>query len=184
MGRSHDQYSGIAPDDPRMEPYWALIEELDIPAAIHLGSGPPGAPFLGYPAMRIGDGSSLLLEDVLTRHPRLRLSIMHYGHQQLADTIALMEHYPQVYVDLGGIQWYYSRPYFWRQLQALIDAGFGKRIMFGSDQMVWPGLITESIDVVEKAPFLSDEQKRNIFYNNAARFLRLSDEEIARHHGQ
>jgi uncharacterized protein len=36
----------------------------------------------------------------------------------------------------------------------------------------------------EEAPFLSREQKRDILYNNAARFLRLSEEEIARHHGK
>ena len=32
--------------------------------------------------------------------------------------------------------------------------------------------------------FLSDEQKRDILYNNAARFLRLSEEQIAEHHGR
>jgi predicted TIM-barrel fold metal-dependent hydrolase len=29
---------------------------------------------------------------------------------------------------------------------------------------------------------LTEEQKRDIFYNNAARFLRLSDADIAKHH--
>jgi uncharacterized protein len=38
--------------------------------------------------------------------------------------------------------------------------------------------------VIEEASFLSVEQKRDILYNNAARFLRLSKEEIARHHGR
>lgn len=55
--------------------------------------------------------------------------------------------------------------------------------MFGSDQMVWPGTIERAITVIEEAPFLSEEQKRDILYNNAAQFLRLSDKEIARHHG-
>ena len=54
--------------------------------------------------------------------------------------------------------------------------------MFGSDQMVWPETIGRSIRVIEEAPFLSDQQKRDILYNNAARFLRLSEEEIERHH--
>jgi len=54
--------------------------------------------------------------------------------------------------------------------------------MFGSDQMVWPEVIERSIAVIEEAPFLTESQKRDIFYNNAARFLRLSVEEIARHH--
>jgi len=55
--------------------------------------------------------------------------------------------------------------------------------MFGSDQMVWPGVIERALAVIEEAPFLSREQKRGILYDNAARFLRLSKEEVARHRG-
>jgi hypothetical protein len=36
---------------------------------------------------------------------------------------------------------------------------------------------------LEEAPSLTEEQQRDIFYNNAARFLRLRGEEI-RHHGR
>lgn len=56
--------------------------------------------------------------------------------------------------------------------------------MFGSDQMVWPGVIERSIRTIEEAPFLSADTKRDILYNNAARFLRLSEDEIARHHNE
>ena len=55
----------------------------------------------------------------------------------------------------------------------MVSAGFGKRIMFGSDAMVFPDLIDKSIELIENADFLTKEQKRDIFYNNAARFLRL-----------
>jgi hypothetical protein len=48
----------------------------------------------------------------------------------------------------------------------------GERVMFGS-QMVWPQAINSAIDNIEAAPFLSKKQKRDILYNNAARFLRL-----------
>lgn len=61
--------------------------------------------------------------------------------------------------------------------------GFEKRIMFGSDQMTWPDAIGTAVEAIEKADFLSAEQKRDILYNNAARFLRLTPEQIARHHG-
>ena len=54
--------------------------------------------------------------------------------------------------------------------------------MFGSDQMIWPGVIERSVEIIEEAPFLNAQQKRDIMYNNAARFLKLSDEEIQRHH--
>ena len=45
--------------------------------------------------------------------------------------------------------------------------------MFGTDQLVWPKLMATSISVIEGATYLSPQQKRDILYNNAARFLRL-----------
>jgi uncharacterized protein len=48
--------------------------------------------------------------------------------------------------------------------------------------MVWPGTIERAIAVIDETPFLTKQQKRDIFYGNAARFLRLSKEDIARHH--
>lgn len=77
---------------------------------------------------------------------------------------------------------YSGRPY--DALRRLVDAGFGKRIMFGSDQMIWPQTIGIGIDTIEHADFLTTEQKRDILYNNAARFLRLSKQEIARDHAR
>ena len=47
--------------------------------------------------------------------------------------------------------------------------------MFGSDQMVWPELIGQAVDEIESASFLSDAQKHDIVYNNAARFLGLPE---------
>ncbi|MEJ8566516.1 amidohydrolase family protein [Elongatibacter sediminis] len=57
-------------------------------------------------------------------------------------------------------------------------------VMFGSDHMVWPETIERSINVKNEAPFLSEAQKRDILYHNAARFLRLNETVIARHHGR
>ena len=41
--------------------------------------------------------------------------------------------------------------------------------------MIWPERIERAIQGIEEAPFLTAAQKRDIFYNNAVRFLRLSD---------
>jgi hypothetical protein len=54
--------------------------------------------------------------------------------------------------------------------------------MWGSDQLIWPRAIEVAIETIEIAPMLSPEDKRDIFYNNAARFLRLSQQEMANHH--
>src|SRR5260221_2203902 len=79
IGEICTEYSGWEPNDPRMEPYWSLAEELYLPIGIHTGLGPPDSPYHGLPDFRVRLGNPLLLEDVLVRHPRLRLYIMHGG---------------------------------------------------------------------------------------------------------
>ena len=178
-----NQYAGIAPGDPRFEPYLEVAEEADIPVGIHVGTGPPGAPYLGAEKYRAALHSPLTLEDALVRHPRLRVYIMHAGWPMLDDLLAVLWAHPQVYAEVGAIVFALPRSEFHRYLQRIVEAGFGKRIMFGSDQMVWPGLIERGIAAIESASFLTPSQKRDILYENAARFLRLTDAEIARHHG-
>ena len=73
------QYQGVAIDDPKLEPYFALAEELDIPVGVHLGEGPPGGPYWATPSYRARLTTPLQLEEVLTRHPRPRLYVMHYA---------------------------------------------------------------------------------------------------------
>jgi predicted TIM-barrel fold metal-dependent hydrolase len=177
-----NQYGGITPDDPRMEPYWALAEELDIPVGIHLGPGSPGEFYLGNKNYRARLQSALTMEEVLVRHPKMRVYLMHAGYAMLDDLLALLFSHPQVYVEVSMLVNVEPRAGFYRYLKAIVDAGYGERVMFGSDQMVWPGIIEPGIAAIEKAPFLNARQKRDILYNNAARFLRLSPEEIARHH--
>jgi predicted TIM-barrel fold metal-dependent hydrolase len=179
-----NQYVGIAPSDPRFEPYLAVAEDLDIPVGIHVGTGPPGAPYLGFAQYRAALHSPLTLEEALIRHPKLRVYIMHAGWPMLDDLLAVLWTHPHVYVDVGAIVFALPRAEFYRYLQRIVEAGFSKRVMFGSDQMVWPGVIERSIQAIESAPFLSETQKRDILYNNAARFLRFSDADIARHHGR
>ena len=74
------------------------------------------------------------------------------------------------------ITWVIPRAAFYDYLEALVRAGLGKRLMFGSDQMRWPEKIGEGIEAIEQAPFLTAAQKRDILYHNAARFLRLEEE--------
>jgi len=173
MGEITGQYAGAAPDDPRLEPYFALAEEQDIPVCLHTGFGPPMSPYMGDPDFRMRHGNPLLLEDVLIKHPRLRVFIAHGGYPYLEETIALMLMYRQVYVDISAIDWLLTREAFHRYLQRLVQARLGKRILFGTDQMIWPETVGMSIDAIHSATFLSKEQKQNIFFNNAARFLRL-----------
>jgi uncharacterized protein len=178
------QYRGLAPDHPSLEPFYAMAERLDIPVGIHMGYGAPGGPYWLYPKYRASLGNPLLLEDLLVRHPKLRVYVMHAGMPFTDEMIALLYSHPQVYVDISADNVGVARPEFYVHLRRLVEAGYGKRILFGSDQMVWPQAIEVAVDSITSATFLSEEQKRDILYNNAARFLRLSQAEIDRHHGR
>jgi uncharacterized protein len=178
------QYGGLRADDEIYEPYFALAEELDIPVGIHLGEGPPGGgQFPGNSTYRARLGSPFVLEDVLFRHKKLRVYVMHYGSPLVDEMIAMLFSHPNLYVDIACNDWFNPRAQFYDHLRRLVEAGFEKRIMWGSDQMAWPWTIDIAIEAIEQAPFLTAEQKRDIFYNNAARFLRLSESEIGKHHG-
>lgn len=178
------QYRGLPPDHASLAPFYSLAERLDVPVGIHMGYGAPGGPYWLYPKYRASLGRPLLLEDLLVRHPKMRLYVMHAGMPFTDEIIALLYSHPQVFVDISADNVAVPRPEFYVHLRRLVEAGYGKRVMFGSDQMVWPQAIGVAIDSITDAPFLSEEQKRDILYNNAARFLRLTPTEIARHHGR
>lgn len=115
----------------------------------HLGESPPGGVHVagagGGPGYKTALTSALQLEDVILKHPKLRLYVMHYGSPLVEDTIALLYSHPQVYVDIAQNNWEFPRAHFYRQLKMLIDAGFQRRILFGSDQMIWPETIRVAI---------------------------------------
>jgi len=168
------QYAGVAPDDPRVGTIFGLAAELDVPVGYHmLPGGPPGRAAMGMTKMRGAHGNPLLLEDHLERYPSVRLYVMHAAWPMVSELLALLYAYPQVSVDIGVIAWSQPRAEFHSYLRRLVDAGHTDRIMFGSDQMVWPQMIAVSVETVEEAPFLSEVQKQAIFHDNAATFLRF-----------
>ncbi len=185
LGEVAPNYQGILPTDKGLEKYFDLAEELGIPMAYHmLPGGPPGGAYIMYPKTRAFQGKPLQLEEILISHPKLKIYIMHAGWPYLDDMKALMYAHPQVYVDLGVIDWVLPRKEFHHFLKGLVNAGFGKRIMFGTDQMIWVETIDDAIAAVNSANFLSMEQKEDIFYNNAASFLSFTKEEIKKHKNQ
>ena len=167
-----NQYRGVLADDERFDPYWRIAAERDIPVGIHLGVGPPGMPMLDD---RFRIQTPLRMEPVLNRYQTLRVYLMHAGFPFTDDLKAMLYVYPQLYVDTGVLQVAAPREEYHAFLEELVRAGFGDRIMFGSDQMNWPGLIEEGVNAINDAPFLTYEQKKDILHDNAARFLRLEE---------
>ncbi len=178
---------GIFPSDAVLEPYFALAEEFDIPFGLHMGPGPAWAAetasiYEQFPDFQISAGNPLELEAVLRRHPNLRLFIMHAGWPMVDQMLTILWHNPNVYFELGHLQIAISRAEYYSYLKRFVDAGYGDRVMYGSDIPL--DVYGEGIRAILDAEFLTEPQKRDILYNNAARFLRLSDGEISAHHGR
>lgn len=159
-----------------LAPYWDLVEAVQVPVAVFTGLAPAGTQFraccTGYraTAARLQD-----VEEVLVRHPRMRVDLMQAGWPYREQTIALMHSYPELYADLGNLAGNPTIPReeFFDYLHALIRAGLGKRLMFGSglSAQEWGAKIGPIVEVIQAAPFLSEEQRADIFYRNAERFL-------------
>ena len=101
----------------------------------------------------------------------------HNGGEWSGHALALMHAYPQLYTDVSVNLWVnpLSKLYGREFLAKAKEAGYLDRVMFGSDQMFWPHAIEMSIDYLNSLEFLTDEDKRDILYNNAARFLKLKE---------
>jgi len=173
MGEIGLQYEGLSPSDPSVDKYFALAEELDIPVAIHMGTGGSGRANITTPKFRGSMGNPLLLEELLARHPKLRVQVMHAGYPMIDNMLTLLQANSHVYVDVAGLIWSYPLKEVNRYIQRIVEAGFEDRVMFGTDQMEWPRLMAYSISIIQNADYLTPDEKRDILYNNAARFLRL-----------
>lgn len=177
-------YYGIKASNPRAAPYWALAAKYDLPVGVHTQRGPgpggqnstrqdPGCcpdydPDMGNPA---------LLRPILDRHPGLRIWIQHVGSGRgdyqtfWPETLALLRDYPNVYLDVSITNGAMPVEQYEATLKRLIDAGFGDRIMFGSDNLP----IAPILERMSSFGWLSEAQRRAILYDNAARFFRLKD---------
>jgi len=180
MGEIAPQYVGISPSDMNLDDYFSLAERLDIPVAIHMGTGGSGRANVYLPQFRASMGDPFLLEDLLGRHPGLRIWIMHAGYPLIDNTLALLQANSHIYVDIAGLIWSYPLYEVNRYIERLVKAGFGDRVMYGTDQLIWPGLMAHSISIIQNADYLTSSQKRDILYNNAARFLRFSGGKIVK----
>ncbi|AYL99300.1 amidohydrolase [Mucilaginibacter celer] len=178
MGEVAPQYQGLSPSDLSLDGYFAAAEKLNIPVGIHMGTGGNGMANLTSPKYRASMGDPLLLEDLLARHPKLKVWVMHAGYPLVDNMIALMGANAYVYVDMAGLIWSYSQVEVNAYLKRLVQAGFGKRIMYGTDMLIWPKLVETSLSIIENADYLSEEQKRDILFNNAVRFFRLDPEKF------
>jgi hypothetical protein len=161
------QAGGFAADDPMLEAYWSLAEDLDLPVVIPLGMEPPGTEGSTY---RVALGDPLKLEIVLLRHPKLRIVVSGAAWPMADAMVALMWRYPQVWVDTSVIAWALPRAELEAYLARLLRAGLGERILFASGAST-ARRRAEAADSIRSSDVLPPAARRAILGGNAARLL-------------
>lgn len=180
MGESMYMYFGVHPHDERMDPYWKIAEEFNIPIGVH-SAGPP------LPWMRDKKTAHLinadysnpeLLRPILKKYLKLKLILYHFCGEYSEESIQLMKDYPNVYCEISAISFIAPKILWEGAVKQLYEEGLGDRLLFGSDFME---AIRGHIEVIYSMDWLTDNQKRDIYYNNAAKMLELSQTEIGHH---
>lgn len=178
-------YAAVHPNDPAMAPFWELAAKHDVPAFVHIGRGPnagqgPRRHAGCCPNYTAEYGNPALLQPVLESHPKLRLVLQHAGFDHMDETIALMLRFPNVYAEMSVLNSIGPRVLHDASLRSLVEAGLADRILFGSDDQDYAAIIER----IEGASFLTPAQRRGIYYDNAARYLRLDAATIRSDYGR
>lgn len=96
--------------------------------------------------------------------------------------LMMMFMYPQLYTDTSIINWMPGmEPVLESFLRKAKQMDMLDRVMFGTDQMVWTEAIGIAIERINSLEFLTAEDKADIFYNNAAKFIGLNEDIINQH---
>lgn len=172
MGELPLPYHGIRLNDEALFPYYEVCERRGLPVAFHTGLDGPEPQRLIAPPFRVEYGDPLLLQDVLARFPRLRVIVMHMGWPFFDHALYLLYAYRNVYVDTGVVDWILSRFTFHRMLTEAVKTAGSERVLFGTDQMAWPRVITPAVRAILEAKGLTHEDRRKILWNNAAELFR------------
>jgi predicted TIM-barrel fold metal-dependent hydrolase len=152
-------------DDSRLYPVYERAEADGHLFVLHVGTMPYRDPYTGI------DG----FERVMARFPRLAVCVAHMGAFDTARFLALTERYPGMYLDTTMALAPEASPFVGGNPDEIATSAlvqYQDRIMFGSD---FP-LIPYDYDAERRWAWtrgLPAAVQRKIFYDNAARFLRL-----------
>jgi uncharacterized protein len=191
-------YGGRSWTDPVYDPFWACVEELDVPLGFHEGTYPKGVPTAGadrfenfffqhivsHPFEQQLACLSFVAGGILERFPRLRVMFLESGCGWLPYWLARIDgHHEQIGWMVPEITLKPSE-YFRRQCYISLDADEhdvphvvdvvgADRIIFASDFPHYDAVFPGAVAAVRDRDDLSDEAKRLILGENAIGLLGL-----------
>lgn len=153
-------YQHHYPNDARMYPLYAKVQELGLPMLVHTGSSV-------FKGARIKYGDPLLLDDVAIDFPDLVILMAHSGRPFWYNRAYWMaRRHDNVYMEVSGLPGKKLIDYFPRLEE------IAHKVVYGSD---WPGNpdMQRNVIAIQNLP-ISDQVKQAILHDNAAKILSLS----------
>ena len=181
LGETSFHSMGIHPAEERFNPYWALAEKYQIPVGFHADKGPFKRNMKETPNWNEEYANPLILLPILEKYPKLKIYLMHYPGSYFEECIEVMKKYNQIYCEISAVSMFAPKEMWEPKVKKLFDQGLGNRLMFASDYV---GTIRKNIEIIYNLGWLTETQKRAIYYNNTAKFLNLSKSEIEEHFNQ
>lgn len=119
------------PDDARLQPLYALCEEMGKPVMFHSG-------FSWEPDSPSKYGRPILYEDVAIAYPKLRFCLAHLGWPWVDELAMLLLKYPNVYTDTATVFMdspanYYEQIFMKNMAPGWLQNNLMDKVMFGSN---------------------------------------------------
>jgi aminocarboxymuconate-semialdehyde decarboxylase len=185
--------NGVELDDPRLEPFYAEAEALDVGIFVH-PIDPAGADRMADYRLDMSVGmvldstlaaSRVVCSGLMDRHPGLRFSWSHLGGLLpfVADRTAYFletlkgasSRAEQPFLSYFERFWYDTVVYSPRMLKAGLQFADPSRLMFGTDAPFLGDSTADIRRIIDGSPDLSAEQREAIYEGNARTFLKLPE---------
>jgi uncharacterized protein len=165
----HPPDQGFYPSDRKFYPIWEVIQAGSKPAMFHIGFTVLGANTDGGSGIGLDYGRPVHLDTVAKDFPRMKILAAHPGWPWVEETIGVVTHKKNLFVDMSG--------YLAEQLPELFQKAIGSRLqdkaLFGTD---FPYVdLGKALASFDKMAF-KDAVKEKLLLENARRLFGLKGE--------
>lgn len=162
----HPPDQGFYPSDKRLYDIWEILQAGGKPAMFHIGFTVLGANTDGGSGIGLDYGRPIHLDTLARDFPRMKILAAHPGWPWVEETIGVLTHKKNLYVDTSG--------YLAEQLPELFQKAIGGRLqdkaLFGTD---FPYVdLAKALASFDKMGF-KDTVKEKLLTGNAARLFEL-----------
>ncbi len=155
----HPDIQGVDIDDKRLLPLYEILEYRDLPVYFHMGDDRAQYRF----------SEAVKLVRVMKMFPRLRAVAAHLGgYKAWDDSVMLLAGNERIMYDTSSALWAMSVD----DANRIISKLGCENIMFGTDYPV--AMTRDELDRLFKLN-LTENEREDILWNNAIRFLKLED---------